>query len=315
MGIKITFPGPLTTIQDLGRFGYQKFGITTSGALDLVAMQTANLLVGNHRDEAVIEMTLMGASMEFTEANTVAITGGNFGPTLNGTPVRMCSAFTVKVGDTLAFGCAQSGCRCYLAFANGLDIPKVMGSKSTNMKCGVGGFMGRKLAMGDEISFAAPLPHMPDEAARVVEYREPSEKEVTIRVVPGPQDDAFTPAGISTFFSSAYTVTNRSDRMGCTLEGPAVECAGKNDIISDGIPLGAIQIPASGKPIVMLSDHQTTGGYTKIGTVATADLPLFVQRKAGDIIHFQQIPVKEAQKLLRKQEKELLKIEDWLLRR
>lgn len=313
VGIRIQQPGLLTTVQDFGRTGYQKFGISLSGAMDRRALATANLLVGNRAGEAGLEMTMVGAVMEFTVPNIVAITGGNFAPTLNGAAVPMCAAFPVNAGDTLAFGMAQSGCRCYVAFAGGLNVPVVMGSKSTNLKCRIGGCEGRRLKMGDEIGFTNPVAYKPDLSQRFVEYREPCEKEVILRVVLGPQDDYFTDTGIHTFLNDAYTVTNRSDRMGCSLEGPKVEYKTKADIISDGIPLGAVQIPSGGKPIVMLSDRQTTGGYAKIATVISTDLPLFVQRKSADRIHFQKVTMREAQAINRAEFQEMLRLQDRFL--
>lgn len=313
MAIRIIRPGLLTTIQDLGRTGFQKFGVSPSGAMDRRALSVANLLVGNAAGEAGLEMTLTGAEMEFTVPNVVAVTGGNFAPVLNGASVPLCAAFPVKAGDTLSFGAAQSGCRCYAAFAGGLNVPVVMGSKSTNLKCGIGGFEGRKLKAGDEIGFSAPAAYLPDLGRRFLDYREPKEKEATLRVVLGPQDDCFTEAGLRTFLESTYTVTNRSDRMGCALDGPKVEYRTKADIISDGIPFGAVQIPSGGKPILMLSDRQTTGGYAKIATVLSTDLPLFVQRKAGDKIHFEKISMRKAQAARRREFREMLKLQDKFL--
>lgn len=304
MGIKILIPGPLTTVQDLGRTGYQKFGIAPSGALDRAALITANLLAGNPPGAAGLEMTLMGAKMEFTSPAVFAVTGGNFAPALNGAPVPMNAAVSAGPGDTLAFSFAKSGCRAYVAFAGGLDVPAAMGSRSTNLKCGIGGFLGRKLAAGDEIPFAPRPGGLPAPAGRSAAYAEPDQKEVTLRVVLGPQDDYFTETGLRTFLSKPYAVTNRSDRMGCALDGPAIEARSGVDIISDGIPLGAVQVPASGKPIVMLADRQTTGGYAKIATVVSADLPLFVQRKAGDIVRFRAVSMREAQNLRRRAERE-----------
>lgn len=308
MGIKILNPGLLTTVQDAGRFGYQKTGISPSGALDLHALRVANILVGNPMDEAGLEMTVFGATLEFTGTNTIAVTGGDFQPTLNGKPMPLYTAVRVPAGSTLAFGAAKTGCRAYLAFAGGLDVPAVMGSKSTNLKCGFGGFQGRKLLPGDEIPFAAPASDLRFPRLRELKAPDYPEETLTLRVIPGPQDDAFTERGLAAFFGETYQVTNKCDRMGCTLEGPAVEYKSRADIISDGIPLGAVQIPSGGKPIVMLADHQTTGGYTKIGTVISTDLPRFVQRKVGQKVRFARIPMKEAQNLCRREQKALRKL-------
>ena len=311
MGIEVLNPGLLTTVQDFGRTGYQKLGISPSGVLDRRATALANLLVDNPAGEAVLELTITGPELRFTADNFVAVTGADFSPALNGEPVSGYAAVPVKAGDILSFGQAKSGCRAYLAFAGGLDVPAVMGSKSTNLKCGFGGYQGRRLRAGDVIGFAAPKTELPFFPLRTLEV--PSfGGEITLRVVPGPQDDAFTEIGIRTFFSETYQVTPRFDRMGCALDGPAVECREKADIISDGIPAGAVQIPSGGKPIIMLADRQTTGGYIKIGTVAAVDLPLLAQCQAGNSVRFQQISVGSAQKLLRKEAKKLRKLNRYL---
>ncbi|XOQ43841.1 MAG: AHS2 domain-containing protein [Clostridium sp.] len=311
MGIEILKPGLLTTVQDFGRIGYQKLGISPSGALDRKAMTLANLLVANPADEAVLEMTLFGPELRFTADNFIAVTGGDLSPTLNGEPMPRYAAVGVKSGDVLSFGQAKEGCRAYLAFAGGLDLPVVMGSKSTNLKCGFGGYQGRKLQAGDKIAFAAPKEELPFFPLRTLDTPSFGGK-VTLRVVLGPQEDAFTESGIRTFFSETYKVTTRFDRMGCALDGPTVECKEKADIISDGIPAGAVQIPSSGKPIIMLADRQTTGGYTKIGTVVSVDLPLLAQCKPGDSVQFEQISISEAQKLLRREAKKLRKLNRYL---
>lgn len=313
MGIRMITPGLLTTVQDLGRTGYQRMGISPSGAMDRKALKIANILAGNQPGEGALEMTMTGATIEFTEPDVVAVTGGNFTPEINGAPAPMYAAFPVRAGDTLAFGPAKSGCRSYLAFAGGLDVPVVMGSKSTNLKCKIGGFEGRKLKAGDEIPFFAPCSSLENMQKRHAEHHDPSETEVTVRVVLGPQSDAFTDAGIETFLTEAWTVTNRSDRMGCTLEGTPVEYRSKVDIISDGIPFGAVQIPSGGKPIVMLSDRQTTGGYAKIATVISSDLPLFVQRRPGNKVHFKKISMREAQRISELEEKEIRELRRSLL--
>lgn len=311
MGIEVLNPGFLTTVQDFGRVGYQKLGISPSGVLDRRAAALANLLVDNPVGEAVLELTMTGPELRFTADNFVAVTGADFSPVLNGEPVPSYAAIPVKAGEILSLGQAKSGCRAYLAFAGGLDVPAVMGSKSTNLKCGFGGYQGRRLRAGDTIGFASPkteLPFFPLRTLKVPSFG----SEITLRVVPGPQDDAFTESGIRTFFGETYRVTPRFDRMGCALDGPAVEYREKADIISDGIPAGAVQIPSNGKPIIMLADRQTTGGYTKIGTVAAVDLPLLAQCQAGNSIRFQQISVGSAQKLLRKEARKLRKLNRYL---
>ena len=228
----------------------------------------------------------------------IAITGGDLGPTLDGKAVPNYQAVAVKSGQVLKFTAPKTGCRAFIAFAGGLDIPVTMGSRSTYMKAKIGGFQGRKLEKGDQIGFRAPvdtLPHMEDRALRPEFAPKPV---YTLRVVLGPQDDAFTDAGIDTFLSGTYTVTPEFDRMGCRLDGPVIAHKDGGDIISDGIAFGAIQVPSAGTPIIMLGDRQTTGGYTKIATVITADFRTLAQLKAGDKVQFVKVPVEYAQGLL-----------------
>lgn len=307
MGIEILQPGLLTTVQDLGRTGYQKLGISPSGVMDRTAAMTANILVDNPMEEAVLEITMIGPSLRFGADNFIAVTGGDLSPALNGSPLPLYEAVPVKEGDVLSFGPAKTGCRAYLAVTGGLDVPVVMGSKSTNLKCRFGGFHGRKLAAGDVLSFSAPKKELPFFPLRKVDPPVLS-GEKTLHVILGPQDDAFSDEGLQTFLSKPYTVSNRFDRMGCSLEGPVIGCKEKADIISDGIPAGAVQVPASGKPIIMLADHQTTGGYTKIATVITPDLSLIAQCRPGDTVRFDLISVAAAQKINRKEMKRLKKL-------
>ena len=256
-----------------------------------------------------MEMTLMGATFEFNRDCVIAVTGANMEPKVNGVPIPMYAAVGVKAGDTLAFGFAKTGCRAYLAFANGMDLPRVMGSKSTNLKCGVGGYQGRKLAAGDTIDFIRPMTSLYAQEDRVVPEENASDPDVvTLRVVMGPQDDYFTAKGIQTFLTGVYTVSTKSDRMGSRLEGPSVEAKDGVDIVSDGMPYGGVQIPSSGQPIIMLSDRQTTGGYAKIATVASVDIPKLVQRRPEMKVHFQEVSVEEAQRLYCREQKELEKL-------
>jgi len=316
MGIIIRSKGMLTTVQDLGRMGHQKSGIAVSGALDSRSYSLANLLVGNgsaaaleaNAGAAALEMTLMGATVEFTEANVVAIVGADMGATLNGQPTPLYAAFSVQKGDVLAFGLAVAGCRTYLAFAGGLDLPEVLGSRSTNLKCSLGGYQGRALSEGDSIPFAAPVASLPEMGKRVLPPEDFSSTSVLLRAVPGPQEAYFSGEGIQTFFGASFSVSARSDRMGCVLDGQVIPSASKTDIVSDGIPLGAVQISSDGKPIVMLADRQTTGGYAKIAVVASVDIPLLAQRKPGDTVRFSSISVAAAQKLFRQERKEAEKM-------
>ena len=305
MGIIVENGGILTTVQDEGRFGYQAFGVSTSGAMDNHSFHIANILVGNDMGEGALEMTFIGPTLKFTSDNIVAVTGGDLTPMLDGNEFPMYRAVLVKEGQTLSFAGARNGCRGYIAFAGGLDIPIVMGSKSTLLRNHLGGVKGRKLEKGDEIGFVSAKTILPNMEARKVPASVYPKKEIVLRVVLGPQDDEFTEAGVKSFFWNSGVITNEFDRMGCRLEGPFIAPKETSDIISDGIAFGAIQVPSHGKPIILLADRQTTGGYGKIATVASVDIPKLVQRKTDDKIHFKAITVQEAQALYVEEMKEL----------
>ena len=305
MIMKVITPGPLSTIQDGGRFGYMSTGFGSGGAMDLRSMRIANLLVGNNENDGVIEMTLLGLSAEFTGSSVIALTGADMQPKLNGEEIPMYESVEVQAGDKLTMGAAKQGMRGYLAVSGGFDIDPVMGSQSTNLKVKLGGYQGRKLAAGDQI----PLRRETDffhcghnKCDPENDYPQVS----TVRVMFGPQEDYFTDKGIATFLSARYTVSGQSDRMGVRLEGAPIENKNGVDIISDGIAYGSVQIPASGTPIIMMADRQTTGGYAKIATVITADLHKIAQAKPGSCIRFQAVTEKEAVAAL-KQERKFLK--------
>lgn len=297
MSITVLNPGLLTTVQDMGRIGYQQFGVSVSGVMDPRAAATANILVGNPEDEAVLECTMLGPQLRFDAANTIALTGGDLMASLDGQPVPTYRAIAAQAGQTLRFQAPKTGCRAYIAFTGGLDIPQVMGSRSTYMKAKIGGFQGRKLQKDDVIGFRAP--GTPKNLNERYIYPEFIPRPVyTIRVVMGPQDDAFTEKGIATFLGETYSVTNEFDRMGCRMDGPVIEHVTDGNIISDGIAFGAIQVPTEGKPIIMMADRQTTGGYTKIANVISADFRLLGQLKAGDKVKFEKVSIQAAQEAL-----------------
>lgn len=305
MGIRILKGGMLTTVQDLGRTGYQSQGFSVAGVMDVRSFKIANLLLDNPENEAVLEFTLIGPTLEFTSATIIAITGGDFQPTINGEPAPMYTAIYMNKGDVLKFGSARTGSRGYVAFSSYLDIPVVMGSRCTNMKSSLGGFKGRKLQTGDYMNFRVKRRYLPFFLSRTLDMDEFDQEEAELRVVMGPQDELFSKQGIETFLKSEYTVTSEFDRMGCRLDGPYIAPKEASDIISDGIAFGSVQVPSHGKPIILLSDRQTTGGYAKIATVASVDIPKLVQRKTDHKIRFRAITVQEAQQLIRDEMKEL----------
>ena len=297
MSITVLNAGLLTTVQDMGRVGYQQFGISVSGVMDPRAAATANILVGNAQEEAVLECTLLGPQLRFDAANTIALTGGDLGASLDGQPLPTYRAVAVQTGQTLRFQAPRTGCRSYLAFAGGLDIPLVMGSRSTDLKAKLGGFQGRPLKKDDVIRFRAP--RTPKNFPRRAISPEFVPRPVyTLRVVMGPQDTAFTPEGITAFLSGIYSVTSEFDRMGCRMDGPAIRHVKDGNIISDGIAFGAIQVPTEGKPIIMMADRQTVGGYAKIANVISADFRLLAQLKAADKVRFERVSIQVAQEAL-----------------
>lgn len=304
MSIKVITPGMLSTIQDGGRKGFAAMGFNASGVMDVRSYHIANALVGNFTDEAVIEMTYLGGSFKFLESNYIAITGADMSPKLDGVPVEMYTTVFVKQDETLTFSAAESGMRAYIAVRGGIDVPVIMGSRSTNLKCKLGGLDGRPLKAGDII----PCRDVYDEFHKHLIHSAPKEDfgsdEITVRVLLGPQDVYFTDHGIKTFLNSTYTVTNESDRMGCKLSGEKIEYKNTVDIISDGIVFGSIQIPRTGNPIIMLADRQTTGGYAKIATVISVDLPLLAQARPGTKVRFELIDRQKAERLLKQEQKE-----------
>lgn len=319
MKMTVMEPGLLSTLQDGGRYGSQAAGLPVSGCMDQRAMHDANVLVNNPVDEAVIEMLFVGGRFCFDCTTYIALTGAPMGARLNEREIPLYRAVKVKPGDELRLGTASCGRYGYLAVAGGFDVEKVSGSKSTCLKCGLGGFRGRALQAGDELELLRETSWLLDEYRKCASpgvylpgsYRQSAAVQpgqtgpcVTVRAVPGPQDSHFTEAGLRTFFSEEYRVTEQSDRMGFRLDGPAVEAKGPVDILSDGIAFGSVQVPASGKPMVLLADRQTTGGYAKIATVITPDLPGFVQCMPGTRIRFQPVDICEAQKLSHIYEKE-----------
>lgn len=293
--IKILDAGLLTTVQDLGRYGFQRYGVSASGVMDEYSAKIANKLVGNKVGEAVIETTLKGVQIEFLQNTAVAITGGNCDVTLNGTKIELWQSYLVNRGDILKMGICRSGLRNYLAFAGGIDVPIIMNSKSTNLKAKVGGFNGRKLMTGDVLSVGVGSLEAPLTLNK--HYIPTYSKDIKVGVILGQQDDHFTEAGIKTFLNETYTVTQESDRMGIRLSsvsGATIEHKNGADIISDGITFGAIQVPGSGQPIVMMADRQTTGGYTKIGNVISSDLAKLAQATPGTKVKFVEYTLEQA---------------------
>ena len=287
-------PGLFATIQDLGRWGYLRFGVPNSGAMDKVSLQVANMLVGNDPAEAAIEFTVIGGTYEIgANACRVAVVGGDFPVTIDGAPASAYASYTLGRGSRVAIGGAQSGMRGYLAVGGGFDLSPTLGSLSTHVRFGLGGVNGKPLEPGCEIplknSVVAPGGDRFLDSFQVPSVSGP------IRVVMGPQDDYFTEAGKRTFLTSEYRVTDQCDRMGYRLQGPEIEHAEGFNIVSDGIAPGSVQVPGNRQPIVLLADRQTTGGYPKIATVISSDLHRIAQMGPGDTLRFKAVSVEEAE--------------------
>jgi len=312
-GLKILKGGPLSTVQDSGRIGYQQYGVPVSGVMDSYAYRVANFLVGNEDNEAVIEITMMGFAAEFLDKTVIAITGGNLLPCLNGRAIAMWQRISVIPGDKLTFQRVKSGCRSYLAFAGGIDVPLIMESRSTFLRGAFGGYHGRALRKEDILKIGTRTKSTEELGERSLKAQAmdyPSE--ITLRVVGGPQEEAFTKEGLKEFYRNTYKVTMDSDRMGFRLEGAKIIHRGKPEIISDGVAMGAIQVPGHGQPILMMADRQTSGGYPKIGNVITADLPKIAQAKPGDTLGFRKVSIEEAQEVFVQMEQDWNEIKDSL---
>jgi antagonist of KipI len=300
--LRIVSPGPLAAVQDLGRVGCQHLGIPTAGAMDPVALRIANALVGNPPAAAGLEITFGGFEAEFLTDTACGVAGANLGFELDGKPLEPGTAFLARRDTRLRAAGRRWGCRAYLALRGGVGVPEVLGSRSTYAPAGFGGLGGRPLRAGDEVPGFGGIPAEwcpyrkvpPDVVPRYPRAGEPA----VLRAVPGPQAAAFTAAGLRTFFTEPCSVSPEADRMGYRLEGPRIEHAAGADIVSDGTAWGAVQVPGHGRPIVLLADRQTTGGYAKIATIATADLPLIAQAIPGDSVRFEEIDLWTAREIL-----------------
>ncbi|MCI2417371.1 biotin-dependent carboxyltransferase family protein [Saccharopolyspora sp. K220] len=318
--LEVVRPGVMTTVQDLGRGGYLAEGIPPSGAFDATALKLANLLVGNEVGEHVLvggdpgaaglEMALRGPRLKVLSDSVIAVTGADLQPAVNGQPIDMWTAIDVRAGEEISFGVARHGVRAYLAVAGGIDVPTVLGSRSTNVRAGIGGVEGRALKAGDVLPIGtggtpADLAGRRIRADRIPGYGIPAE----LRVVLGPQDHLFTADSVRTFLDTDWKLSTTSDRMGCRFIGPAldfqprpdylVEQAGADpsNIVDDSICIGSIQVPSGLEPIVMGVDGPSLGGYAKIATVISPDLSRLAQLRPGEVARFCAIDPDEAHEL------------------
>ncbi|MBI3029839.1 MAG: biotin-dependent carboxyltransferase [Candidatus Rokubacteria bacterium] len=296
--------GPQTTVQDLGRPGYLRYGIPPSGPMDLAAFLLANRLVGNPDNAAALECTFSGPRLEMQGESILAVTGAEMRVTVNNLEVERWATVPVKAGDIVKLGAARRGVRAYVAFAGGIDVPLALGSRSTYLRGALGGVQGRPLEKGHAIGLLPPAVSTPPR--RVKPELLPSYgDEVEVRVVLGPQADRFTREGIEAFLGGPYEMTGEMDRMGARLKGPVITHTRGHDIISDGIPRGGIQVVGEGQPIILLVDRQSTGGYTKVATVCSFDIGRVGQVKPGQRLRFRAITLAEAHALLREERRRL----------
>lgn len=299
--IHIHKAGILTTVQDLGRFGFQQYGMPVSGAMDMYSLKLANSLVGNHLNEACLEITAIGPTIEFDSDTFIAICGADMQAQINGNDCEMYKTIEVKRGDVLSFKGLKNGFRTYIAFAGGIDVPVVMGSKSTYLRGKMGGFEGRALKNGDQLQLGKNSNKL--EIKQISKEHIPEYKKSFIaRIIPGPESNYFTVQALADFLKSEFVLSNHCDRMGYRLTGKTIMHKTTSEIISSGIAFGTIQIPPNGEPIIMMADRQTTGGYPRIATIISIDLPYLAQLQAGDMIRFREIRLEDAHELMREEQ-------------
>ena len=300
--LKTIIPGPLTTIQDCGRVGFGRYGVAPSGAVDAYSLRVANCLVGNTENQAGLEITIMGPVLEALQPVAIAITGADMQAKINGRSVPSWKTLVMKKGERLSFAGLKNGLRSYLAVGGGICVEIILGSRSTNLSAGFGGLSGRPLVKGDILSAHLPNTHLKNEGKtfnKVPIYS----AEQTLRIIYGPQSDHFEKSALTLFEKGLYQVSEKSDRTGIRLKGPAVPAkAGRPEsIISEGLISGVIQIPGDNQPIIILSET-VTGGYRKIATIISADLHLLGQLRPGNRVRFLPVSHGEAEKSLKDQE-------------
>jgi antagonist of KipI len=325
MTIEVLKPGVLSTLQDLGRAGFQRFGVPVSGAMDEWSHRVANLLVGNPAGEATLEITLMGPSLRFTEPALIAIAGADLSPRIGGHAVPHGTPVLVRAGSQLDFGRRIAGLRSYFAVHAGFAVAPVMDSKSTYVRGGFGGFEGRALRKGDVLSIASASvdPVYPSLVAKLAGSAQPfvalddpqkvctapaAGSPKTLRVTIGQQWDAFTAEAQQALREAEFRLSPQSDRMGLRLEGPKLALREPVEMISEAVAFGTIQVPPDGNPIILMADRQTTGGYPKIASVASVDLPLLAQMLPQQSLRFASIPLEDAQQLYLAREQALADI-------
>jgi antagonist of KipI len=307
-GLLVVRPGLMTTVQDLGRFGYQTSGVSVAGPMDAFSHRLANQLVGNDPDAATLEVTLIGPEIVVEADTTIAIAGAQFDVIYDGRLLPIGASMAVSRGRQLRFGRLHQGARAYLAVAGGIQTPDVLGSRSTHLVSHIGGLDGRALIAGDRLPILEPSGSAP--ARKAIGLTLPTGGRARLRVMPGPQEEWFAPEAFQALSSVSFRVSPRSNRMGYRLEGPPLVRTREGEPISEPVGMGAIQVPGAGEPILLMADRQTAGGYPKIGYVISADLPLAGQLAPGDFVEFVACTRQEAVAALIARERQLLRFSD-----
>ena len=311
MNAVVTRAGFLTSVQDLGRTGFRQFGVSTSGALDSFALRVANLLVGNDEGAAGLEITLGGLQLQFEDERIVAWCGGEFEVQIGSQALPAGHVAHLQAGDELKFGRAQIGCRCWLAISGGIDVPVVLDSRSTDLRANFGGLEGRKLRDGDQLSLGEFRQSETAVATGISswaaphDWASPASRHPNLRFIRGVDWNRFDDVTIRRFTIHEFSVSPDSDRMGVRLDGPELKRQVETDLISEAVAPGTIQVPPSGKPILLLGDCQTIGGYPKIAHVITVDLGIAAQLRAGDGVRFFEVSLQDAHRLLMERQRDL----------
>lgn len=306
MGIKVLKAGMLTTVQDLGRFGFQRYGMVVSGAMDSLALRLGNILIGNNESEAALECTMLGPTLLFEKAQRVSVTGADLSVKLDGIPMPMWKPMNITAGSVLSFGKATRGCRSYICFYGGLALSAVLGSKATYMRAELGGWKGRALHKNDVI----PFKHVHRDAIKHFSWQlandlYPDMSSSVIRVIKGPHFQYFDEVSRNNFLQEPFTILNDSDRMGYRLGSVALQLRSPMELLSSAVTYGTIQVPPQGQAIALMADHPTTGGYPIIAQVIEADLPLLAQKQPQERIKFEHVTVERAQQLLNKRHRQI----------
>ena len=311
MNAVVTGAGFLTSVQDLGRTGFRQFGVSTSGALDSFALRVANVLVGNDESAAGLEIALGGLQLQFEDERIVAWCGGELDVRIGSRALPAGHVAHLQAGDELKFGRAQIGCRCWLAISGGIDVPVILGSRSTDLRANFGGIKGRTLRDGDRLSLGefgrsetAPTAGISSWTAPY-DWANPASRHPTLRFIRGVDWNRFNDVTIQRFTDKQFIVSPDSDRMGVRFDGPELKREDETDLISEAVAPGTIQVPPSGKPILLLGDCQTIGGYPKMAHVITVDLAIAAQLRAGDAVRFFEVSLQDAHRLLMERERDL----------